>query len=116
MIYFSWNLYYIQNYKTQVNLQTRILNGISYKPGVPYVDGSYALLVDHYIKEAGKTTIAIDPLASEMPSHEAKLGGVVLLAHPTPYLDYAEDTVFIDPWRKMKKNSKYLIIQYGNTR
>tara|TARA_B110000305_G_C19452011_1_gene648505 strand:- start:610 stop:1794 length:1185 start_codon:yes stop_codon:yes gene_type:complete len=92
------------------------LNGISYKPGVPYVDGSYALLVDHYIKEAGKTTIAIDPLASEMPSHEAKLGGVVLLAHPTPYLDYAEDTVFIDPWRKMKKNSKYLIIQYGNTR
>ena len=92
------------------------LNGISYKPGVPYLDGSYALLVDHYVRELGERMIYIDPLASEMPSSEAKLGGIVLLAHPTPYLEYSTDTVFIDPWRTMKPDPKYLVIQYGNTR
>ena len=92
------------------------LNGISYKPGVPYTDGSYALLVDHYIKELGHKCIYIDPLATEMPSSETRLGGIVLLAHPEPYLNYATDTIFIDPWRSMQKNSKYMILPYGNTR
>lgn len=92
------------------------LNGITYKPGVEYVDGSYALLVDHYIKELGEKCIYIDPLACEMPSSEANLGGIVLLAHPTPYLNYSTDTVFIDPWRSMKPDPKYLILSYGNTR
>ena len=45
-----------------------ILNGVSYKPGVPYLDGSYALLVDHYIKELGRSCIYVDPLCCEMPA------------------------------------------------
>jgi len=93
-----------------------ILNGISYKPGVSYVDGSYALLVDHYIKELGETSIYIDPLASEMPSSAASIGGIVLMCHPEMYLDYSTDSVIIDPWRQVEKNPKYLVIHYGNTR
>lgn len=93
-----------------------ILNGISYKPGVPYVDGSYALLVEHYIKDMGETVIYIDPLASEMPNKDTSVGGIVLLCHPTPYLDYSVDSVIIDPWRQMPKDPKYNIIPYGNTR
>src|SRR6056300_257854 len=93
-----------------------ILNGISYKPGVSYVDGSYALLVDHYIKELGESSIYIDPLASEMPSGSASIGGIVLMCHPEMYLDYSTDSVIIDPWRQVEKNPKYLVIHYGNTR
>ena len=93
-----------------------ILNGISYKPGVSYVDGSYALLVDHYIKELGEKSIYIDPLASEMPSSSASIGGIVLMCHPEMYLDYSTDSVIIDPWRQVEKNPKYLVIHYGNTR
>ena len=93
-----------------------ILNGISYKPGVSYVDGSYALLVDHYIKELGSSAIYIDPLASEMPSSAASIGGIVLMCHPEMYLDYSTDSIIIDPWRQVKKNPKYMVIHYGNTR
>lgn len=92
------------------------LNGISYKPGVPYTDGSYALLVDYYIRDMGESAIFIDPLASEMPSSAFTPTGTVLLCHPTPYIDYGVDTVFIDPWRQMAKDSKYMVIHYGNTR
>ena len=93
-----------------------ILNGISYKPGVSYIDGSYALLVDHYIKELGHSAIYIDPLASEMPSSAASIGGIVLMCHPEMYLDYSTDSIIIDPWRQVKKNPKYMVIHYGNTR
>ena len=40
-----------------------LLNGIAYKPGVPYTDGSYSLLVGHYCKEAGYHCIEVDPMA-----------------------------------------------------
>lgn len=93
-----------------------ILNGISYKPGVSYIDGSYALLVDHYIKELGHSAIYIDPLASEMPSSAASIGGIVLMCHPEMYLDYSTDSIIIDPWRQVAKNPKYMVIHYGNTR
>jgi len=93
-----------------------ILNGISYKPGVPYIDGSYALLVDHYLKDMGESAIYIDPLASEMPSSQTNIGGIVLLCHPEHYLDYSTDSVIIDPWRRTPKSSEYMIIHYGNTR
>ena len=93
-----------------------ILNGVSYKPGVPYLDGSYALLVDHYIKELGRSCIYVDPLCCEMPSSDFSLGGIVLMCHETMYRDYSVDSVIIDPWRKVKKDPKYLIIPYGNTR
>ena len=92
-----------------------ILNGIAYKPGVPYVDGSYALLVDHYIKELGETCIYVDPECVEAPQAHS-LTGVVLLCHPEHYNNYADDTVFIDPWRTMEKDPKYMVIHYGNTR
>jgi len=93
-----------------------ILNGISYKPGVNYIDGSYALLVDHYIKELGHSAIYIDPLASEMPSSAASIGGIVLMCHPEMYLDYSTDSIIIDPWRQVEKDPRYMVIHYGNTR
>ena len=83
---------------------------------MPYLDGSYALLVGHYIKELGRSCIYVDPLCCEMPSSDFSLGGIVLMCHETMYRDYSLDSVIIDPWRKVKKDPKYLIIPYGNTR
>ena len=51
-----------------------------------------------------------------MPSSDFSLGGIVLMCHETMYRDYSVDSVIIDPWRKVKKDPKYLIIPYGNTR
>ena len=36
-----------------------LINGISYKPGVPYIDGSYALLVAQYCTEYDLSLIHI---------------------------------------------------------
>jgi UDPglucose 6-dehydrogenase len=90
-----------------------LLNGIAYKPGVPYQDGSYSLLVGHYCHELGRGPMTIDPaidLGGGMPFR-----AVVLLAHPTLYVDLTEDSVVVDPWRTHKSNT-YKVIHYGNTR
>ena len=89
------------------------INGISFKPGVPYIDGSYALLVDHYIRELGHTTVHVDPLCVEEFDYNPK--GVVLLAHPESYKDWQKGSVIVDPWR-LYSNDKHIVVHYGNTR
>ena len=69
----------------------------SYKPGVDYKDGSYSLLVQHYVKELGGYISSVDNAE------------VVVRVHPNDYVP--EDKVIFDPWRQ--KNST---IPYGNTR
>ena len=90
-----------------------LLNGIAYKPGVPYVDGSYALLVGHYCNEAGFPPIQIDPLAFE-PNNRT-YSAVVLMSHPELYVSLNDDSVVVDPWREYKSN-RHKVIHYGNTR
>ena len=89
-----------------------LLNGIAYKPEVPYKDGSYSLLVGHYCKELGYHCIEVDPLASPQ---RGPLSAVVLLAHPELYCYLNEESIVVDPWRKFKSD-KYKVIHYGNTR
>ena len=66
-----------------------LLNGIAYKPGVPYTDGSYSLLVQYYVKKHGGWIV------DENPS-------VYVLVHPddppiekaynfNPWLDYGNN-------------------------
>ena len=89
-----------------------LLNGISYKPKVPYVDGSYSLLVSHYCAEADYHCIQVDPLVSPQ---KGPFSAIVLLAHSELYCYLNEDSIIVDPWRKYKSN-KYKVIHYGNTR
>ena len=89
-----------------------LLNGVSYKPGVPYHDGSYSLLVGHFCEALGITPAYVDPsIPREQQTHSA----VVLLAHPTLYVDLDPRSVVVDPWRQHTSES-YTVIQYGNTR
>jgi len=72
----------------------------SYKSGVEYTDGSYSLLVQHYIKEHGGWIV------NENPS-------VFVLAHENDKVPKGQFTVF-DPWRTYKGDN--YTVSYGNTR
>lgn len=94
-----------------------LLNGISYKPGVPYTEGSYSLLVGHYCKELGQEVIEIDPLAFGQIDNllHGPYSAVVLLAHPELYIFLESDSIVVDPWRQYT-NDSLRVIHYGNTR
>ena len=71
----------------------------SYKPNVEYIDGSYSLLVQHYVKELGGWVV------NENPS-------IFVRVHDTDVVP--ENVVVFDPWRTY--NGPNTVIYYGNTR
>lgn len=89
-----------------------LLNGVSYKPGVPYIDGSYSLLVGYYCAEIDYPCMQVDPLVSP---DSGPFSAVVLLAHPELYCKLNNDSIVVDPWRQYK-SSKHKVVYYGNTR
>ena len=90
-----------------------LINGVAYKPGVHYVDGSYALLVDYYCNELGFNPMKVDPKV--YGEDKGPFRALVLLAHPKIYVDLTEDSIVLDPWRE-HTSDKYTVIHYGNTR
>ena len=108
-----------------------LIHGVAYKPGVEYVDGSYSLLVAHYLNEAGRPPILVDPFTHPDPG---PFQAVVLLAHSAnttyKYYPYTQQKtvsklyceldpgcIIVDPWRQFPKDSNYAkVIHYGNTR
>jgi hypothetical protein len=105
------------------------IHGKAYKPGVNYLEGSYSLLIGHYLKEMGLPPIYIDPLTEE--TTPASIRGIVLLAHNQQvtygyagvtteqelYCAIEPPSTIIDPWRKYKTANSYIkVIHYGNTR
>lgn len=100
------------------------IHGKSYKPGVPYIDGSYSLLVGHYCLEMGYAPVYIDPLTGD---YVDKALGIILLAH-NPHVTYGKGdnklycelvkgSIVLDPWRMFKTDDPTIqVIYYGNTR
>ena len=64
----------------------------SYKPGVDYTEGSYSLLVQHYVTELGGNIVT-------------SLPDVVVRVHPEDEITESHDIYIFDPWE-----------DYGNTR
>jgi UDPglucose 6-dehydrogenase len=103
------------------------IHGKAYKPKVPYIDGSYSLLVGYYVKEMGFEPIYIDPYTGD--DYQPTNPGVFLMAHSASITyDYTKDkakdeiycvippsSIIIDPWRKIT-SSVSRVIHYGNTR
>ena len=102
-----------------------LIHGVSYKPDVPYKDGSYSLLVAHYCEEQGYYPILVDP---NTHPQRGPFKAVALLAHNANitykymseqtqdlYCLLLEGSVVIDPWRQYK-DERYKVIHYGNTR
>lgn len=105
------------------------IHGKAYKPDVDYLEGSYSLLVGHFIEAAGHTVNYIDPLTEDHVPQEVK--GVVLLAHnrqitygyagvndpQSQYCLFLKGSVIIDPWRKYTVTDPDIkVLHYGNTR
>jgi UDPglucose 6-dehydrogenase len=117
--------------ESQVNGKLPVwIHGKAYKPGVDYLEGSYSLLVGHFLEHAfGITPMYIDPLTEKTLPKSVR--GVVLLAHNRQvtygyageqkeqelYCIIESDSVIIDPWRTYSTdNSDIKVIHYGNTR
>lgn len=94
-------------YAKKYNLPVVVL-GKSYKPDVPYVDGSSSILVAYYVQEQGHKVFF---------DLEEPIKAVYLLAHYKKHHDYkfTEGSVIIDPWRDYTSNINK-VIHYGNTR
>ena len=106
-----------------------VIHGKAYKPDVDYLDGSYSLLIGHYLKELGVEFCYCDPLTNDAVADGTD--AVVLLAHNrhitygytgnTPeqelYYKLGLSSVVVDPWRTFKTNTKSIkVLHYGNTR
>jgi UDPglucose 6-dehydrogenase len=97
-----------------------IIHGKTYKPDVPYVDGSYSILIGTYCKELGVEPTYIDPF---FESDFKNVPSVILLAHSSSttyekddklYFDIPEKSIVVDIWRKYKTNKEIEIYYYGN--
>lgn len=106
------------------------IHGKAYKPDVTYTEGSYSLLVGHYLlEEFGITPNYIDPLTETAVPQEVK--GVILMAHnrqitygyagvndpQSQYCLFLKGSIIIDPWRTYSlADPDIKVIHYGNTR
>ena len=76
----------------------------SYKPGTDLTDGSYSLLVQHYVKELGGIV-----------SHgNAEKIDVIVRVHDEDQFSTDDNTIVFDPWRTYPKGKN--VVYYGDTK
>jgi UDPglucose 6-dehydrogenase len=111
------------------NMQIYI-HGKAYKPGVEYLEGSYSILINEFLKKNNKEAVFIDPLTEKSVPKSIK--GIILMAHSASityeyvkhdnkpidsyYTSFEKGSVIVDPWRKFPISNKFEVIHYGNTR
>lgn len=109
-----------------------VIVGKAYKPGVAYLEGSGSLLVEHYIKEKGRSCYFLDKYTNDyLPNELDGKPCAYLLMHDAAitYCDSplkevvtkqeispATGSVIIDIWRKQSPINGCKVIHYGNTR
>jgi hypothetical protein len=73
----------------------------AYKPGTNMTDGSYSLLVQHYVKEhGGKIVNGFDNPVE-----------VIVRVHESDQVSADQNTVIFDPWRTYPKADN--VVHYG---
>jgi UDPglucose 6-dehydrogenase len=120
---------FLKRVQIEKNLPIFIM-GKAYKPDVDYCDGSYSLLIGHYLDEIQAKYFYIDPLTGDQPPFNG-VPVIAFLAHNRQitygytgeqnlqefYCDIEPGSTIVDPWRKYPKDSTlYNVIHYGNTR
>ena len=119
---------YLKRLQKDVNLPIYIL-GKAYKPDVDFVDGSYSLLIGHYLETMQAKYYYIDPLTGDDPPFTG-VPAIAFLAHNRQvtygytgeqgeqelYVDLEPGSVIVDPWRQYTTQKDYKVIHYGNTR
>jgi UDPglucose 6-dehydrogenase len=98
------------------------IHGKSYKPDVPYIDGSYSILIGTYCEDLGITPKYIDPSVEKNKITEPS---IILLAHSSLttyskedklYCHIPEKSIVIDMWRTFNTDKDIQVIPYGNTK
>jgi len=99
-----------------------VIHGKAYKPDVPYIDGSYSILIGTYCEELGISPTYLDPLVEK---NEVTKPSVILLAHSSfttygnpdkLYCNIPEKSIVIDMWRTFTTDKDIQVIYYGNTK
>jgi len=85
-----------------------VILGKSYKPGVDFIDGSYSLLVGHYVSETGYYCFYDSDPEIDGPY-------TYLLGHRGEFFDYnfKEGSTIVDPWGEIPHIEKCEIVKYG---
>ena len=105
-----------------------VIHGKAYKPNVPYLEGSYSMLVGHYVEKLGTSVEYVDPLTGDNRTTTGP--AVFLMAHSASttyeytgkqhqdklYCEIPDGSVVIDPWRKFEQQPGVTVFHYGNTR
>lgn len=85
-----------------------VILGKSYKPGVDFIDGSYSLLVGHYIQR--KQFLCFY-------DNDPEINGpyTYLLGHRGEFFNYnfKEGSIIVDPWGEIPEIENCEIIKYG---
>ena len=119
---------YLKKLQVDKNLPIFIL-GKAYKPDVDILDGSYSLLLGHYLEEMQAKFYFIDPMTEDHPpftdwpviaflahSRQITYGYTGEQEEPELYCDLPDGSIIVDPWRKYHTTKNYKVIHYGNTR
>ena len=120
---------YLTALQKKNNIPVRIM-GKAYKPDVDILDGSYSLLIGHYLEKQGTDFAYVDPLTNDI-AIDTDQPVIAFLAHNRQvtygytgtkkrqefYCDIAPGSIIVDPWRTYPKiDNNYKVIHYGNTR
>jgi UDPglucose 6-dehydrogenase len=119
---------FLKRLQVEKNLPIYIL-GKAYKPDVDILDGSYSLLLGHYLDELQAKFYYIDPLTNDQPPFNG-MPVIAFLAHNRNvtygytgnninqelYVDLEDGSIVVDPWRQYQTKKDYEVIHYGNTR
>lgn len=120
---------FLKKIQIKYNLPIFIM-GKAYKPDVDILDGSYSLLIGHYLDELQAKFFYIDPVTGDHPPFE-NCPVIAFLAHNRSitygytgeqtqqqlYCKIDSGSVIVDPWRKFPlNNTNFEVIHYGNTR
>jgi UDPglucose 6-dehydrogenase len=119
---------YLKRIQLEKNLPIYVL-GKAYKPDVDILDGSYSLLLGHYLESIQAKFYYVDPLTGDAPPFNG-MPVIAFIAHnrkvtygytgeqtePELYVDLEPGSVVVDPWRQYTTEKDYEVIHYGNTR
>jgi UDPglucose 6-dehydrogenase len=119
---------YLKRIQLEKNLPIYVL-GKAYKPDVDILDGSYSLLLGHYLESIQAKFYYVDPLTGDAPPF-AGMPVIAFIAHNRKvtygytgeqteselYVDLEPGSVVVDPWRQYTTEKDYEVIHYGNTR
>lgn len=119
---------YLKRIQLEKNLPIYVL-GKAYKPDVDILDGSYSLLLGHYLESIQAKFYYVDPLTGDAPPFTG-MPVIAFIAHNRKvtygytgeqteqelYVDLEPGSVIVDPWRQYTTEKDYEVIHYGNTR